>query len=161
MAFDRSKREKKHARKVIEYEKFLGVEESLCTLILQAVEGPYLEALKEYFIGYGGRTPFEMILHLHIKISKAMNKDKVQLKQEVFIMWEQPQVLSVYFKQIEKERKQLAKWSVKVSDNDIIIHVVNQIYESDWFSEEAMTKWEETNDNSKTWTQRQQFFQEA
>ena len=36
--FDRSKSEKKHARKVIKYEKFLGVEESLCTLILQAVK---------------------------------------------------------------------------------------------------------------------------
>ena len=29
MAFDQSKHEKKHARRLIEYEKFLGVEESL------------------------------------------------------------------------------------------------------------------------------------
>ena len=49
MAFDKSKSEKKHARKVIEYEKLLGVEESLLTLILQAVE--------EEYIGYGGRHP--------------------------------------------------------------------------------------------------------
>ena len=41
------KSEKKHARKVIEYEKLLGVEEPLHTLNLQAVEGPYLDALKE------------------------------------------------------------------------------------------------------------------
>ena len=54
-AFDRSKSKKKYARKVIEYEKFLGVEESLRTLILQVVEEPNLEALKEEYIGYGSR----------------------------------------------------------------------------------------------------------
>ena len=45
-----------------------------------------------------------------------------------------------YFKQIEKARKQLSKWNVSVFDNDIIIHVVDQMYESDLFSEEMMTK---------------------
>ena len=70
----------------MKYEKFLGVKESLQMLILQAVEGPYLEALKEDYIGYEGRTPFKMISHLHLKINKVANKDKVQLKKEVFIV---------------------------------------------------------------------------
>ena len=55
--------------------------------MLQAVEESYLEALKEDEIGYGGWTIFEMIKHLQIKISKVTNKDKVQLKKEVFIKW--------------------------------------------------------------------------
>ena len=84
-AFNRSKSEKKHARRVIEYEKFLGVEECLCTLIIHAVEEPYLKALKEEYIGYGSRTPFRMISHFCTKISKVTNKDKVQLKKKVFI----------------------------------------------------------------------------
>ena len=71
------------------------------------VEEPYLEALKEEYIGYGSRTPLEMIAHLCTKISEVINKDKVQLKKEVFIKWEQPQVLSTYFKIIENARKQL------------------------------------------------------
>ena len=66
----------------------MGVEESIRTLLLQAVEESYLEALKEEYIGYGGRTPFEMIEHLRTKISKVTNKEKVLLKKEVFIMWE-------------------------------------------------------------------------
>ena len=123
---------------------------SLYTLIPHVVKEPYLEALKEEYIGYGSRTPFEMISHLHTNISKVTNKDKVQLKKEVFIKWEQPQVLSAYFKQIEKARKQLEKWSVNMSNNDIVIHIVNQMYELIWFSEDTMTKWEESNDNSKT-----------
>ena len=44
-----------------------------------------------------------------------------------------------------------------MSDNDIVIHIVNQMFESDWFSEDTMTKWEETNDNRKTWKQCQPF----
>ena len=92
--FDQSKGEKKYTRKVIEYEKFLGIKESNQILIIQAIKNPYLEALKEDYIGHGG---------------EMTNKDKVQLKKEVFIMWEQPQVLFACFKQIKKARKQLAK----------------------------------------------------
>ena len=46
-------------------------------------------------------------------------------------MWEQPQVLSASFKQIDKAQKQLAKWNIKVSDDEVVIHVVDQMYESD------------------------------
>ena len=69
---------------------------------------------------------------MQTKISKVTNKDKVQLKKEVFITWEEPQVLSAYFKQVEKARKQLTKWNVKVSDNSIVIYVVDQMYNSVW-----------------------------
>ena len=54
-SFDWSKGKKKHSRKVIKYEQFLGVKESIWTLLLQAIKKPYLEALKEDYIGYGGR----------------------------------------------------------------------------------------------------------
>ena len=46
-SYDCSKCKKNHAQKVIKNEKFLGVEENIPTLILQVVEEPYLEALKE------------------------------------------------------------------------------------------------------------------
>ena len=108
--FDRSKSNKRHARRVIEYEKCLGIKESLHTLILHVMEEPYLKALKEEYITYGSRTPFEIISHFCTKISKVTNKDKVQLKKEVFINWEQPQVLSAYFKQIEKPENNGKKW---------------------------------------------------
>ena len=57
---------------------FLGVKECIQTLIIQAIEEPYIEALKEDYIGYGGRMPYQMIEHLQMKISKVTNKDKVQ-----------------------------------------------------------------------------------
>ena len=137
-AFDRSKSKKKHARQVIKCEKFFGVDKSL------------LEALKEKYAGYECRMSYEMVC---TKISNVTKKHIVQLKKAFFTPWEQPQVLSAYIKQIEKARKQLQKWSVNVPDNDIVIYVVDQMYESDWFSEDTMTKWEETNDNKKTWKQ--------
>ena len=48
-----------------------------------------------------------------------------------------------------------------MSDNDIVIHVVDQMYELDSFSEEAMMNWEEIPNNNKTWTMCQQFFEAA
>ena len=65
------------------------------------------------------------------------------------------------FKKNEKARKQLAKWKEKVSDDDSIIHIVNQMYKCNWSSKEIMTKWEETKDGSKTWQNCQQFFDKA
>ena len=56
-SFDQSKGEKKHATMVIEHNKFLGVEESRRTLILQVVK-------REESTGYGGKTPFKIIEHL-------------------------------------------------------------------------------------------------
>ena len=106
MVFDQSKSENIYARRLIEYEKFLGVEESLRTLILQAVNEPFVEALEEKYIGYGRQTPHEIIMHLQIKVNKFINRDKLNLKREEFVAWEQPQVLSAYFKQIEKAKKQ-------------------------------------------------------
>ena len=96
-----------------------------------------------------------------MKISKATSKDKVQLKKEVFITWERPQVLSAYVKQIKKARKQVAKWNVKVLDDDIMINLVDQMYASDWFSEETMMAWEETQDAQMTWAKCQAFFEAA
>ena len=40
-----------------------------------------------------------------------------------------------------------------VSDDDIIMYVVKQMYVTNWFSEDHMTEWEECNDQNKTWEQ--------
>ena len=54
-----------------------------------------------------------MIDHLQTKISKVTNQDKVQLKKEVFITWKKSQILSAYFKQVNKAKKQMAIWKLK------------------------------------------------
>ena len=71
-AFDQSKGEKVHARKVMEYEKFLEVKESMRQLIWQVVEEPYLEALKKDYISCSGRILYSMLGYLRNKISKAV-----------------------------------------------------------------------------------------
>ena len=48
-----------------------------------------------------------------------------------------------------------------MSDNNILVHMVDQMYMPDWFSKDTMTIWEETKINSKTWKQCQQFFEEV
>ena len=73
MAFDWSKSENEHARNFIDYEKFLGVVESLRSLILQAGNERFVEALKEEYIGYGRQMPHDLIMHLWTKISKLSN----------------------------------------------------------------------------------------
>ena len=96
LSFTRSKGGEKHARKLVKCEKFLEVEESIWTLLIQAVDELFIEPLKEDYIGYGRRMPYEVIEHLQTIISKMATKEKVQLKDKVFIKWEQPQVFLAY-----------------------------------------------------------------
>ena len=137
---------------------FLGFEESIQAPLLQAVNDPFLEALKEEYVEYGDRIPFDKIEHLWTKISMITKKGKVQLKKKEFNKWEQPQVLSVKFKWIDKVQMQLAKWKVKVSEDNIVVHIADQMNESDFFSEETMTKREKLNYFYKTWFRWQIFF---
>ena len=50
-----------------------------------------------------------MIHHCWSKISNATNQDKVAVKRKIFILWEQPKVLSAYFKKMEMAKKKLKK----------------------------------------------------
>ena len=65
------------------------------------------------------------MLKLRSEISKVTNRDKAILKKEVFIEQEQLQVLSVYFRQVKKAQKKLTMWHVKVTDDNVVIHVVD------------------------------------
>ena len=58
-AFDRSESEKRHSRQVNEYEKFLGVEESLHTLILQVVD--------YHTSKHSKRNTLDMVAEHHLK----------------------------------------------------------------------------------------------
>ena len=77
-----------------------------------------------------------MINHLRSKISTVTNWEKAAVKREIFIPWEQPTVLSAYFKKIEIAKKKLKKWNITASDDDIVIHVMGQMYDSNWFNKE-------------------------
>ena len=49
---------------------------------------------------------------------------------------------------------------MKVTDDDIVIHVVDQMYESNWFLEETMNKWEALTNDEKILTKCKEFFEE-
>ena len=46
-----------------------------------------------------------------------------------------------------------------MSDEDIMIHVADQMYECDWFSEETMMTWKDMQDTDKMWAKCQAFFE--
>ena len=89
-----------------------------------------------------------MIHHLRGKISKITNWDKATVRHEISISWEQPTVLCASFKKIKTAKKKLNKWNVTVSDYDIFIHVMKQIYDTNWFPEKHMTEQEEREDRN-------------
>ena len=43
--------------------------------------------------------------------------------------------------------------------DDIVIHVINVMYDSNWFSKDTMTYWEDILNKNKTWNRCQQVFE--
>ena len=51
----------------------------------------------------------------------------------------------------QSSQEKLKKWNDTVSDDNIVIHVVEQVSESDWFTKKNMTEWENNDDRNKSW----------
>ena len=101
-----------------------------------------------------------MIKHLQTKISKVTNKGGAAKEVSVHHVGATTSPISI-LQTYCYGTKELAKWNVKVSYYDIVIHAVDQMYESDWFSKDTMTKWGETQDNDKTWSKCQKFSEDT
>ena len=85
-----------------------------------------------------------MITHLQAKISKVMNEEKVQQKRGLHHLGTTTSSLST-FQTNQKSTKTIGKWSIKVFNDNMVIHVSDQMYELNCFSKGTITKWEEIN----------------
>ena len=153
----RMKRVAEHKRKIEEFEKYRGVLQGIRERILYAVDEQYLRALKQTLIGYAKTTPREMLDHLFDNCTMG-TLDIDQLEKELDANWETDDHINEYIRKLEERRKHLKEAGIEVTDSQILLKFVKQMYLSGHFDENDMTDWEKKTTNQKTVEEAKRYF---
>ena len=94
-------------------------------------------------------TPWQLLTHLFDNcIQGAININELEenLNQE----WETADHLSKYMRKMKDAQKKIAKAGVDISESQLVLKMVKQMYQSRNFDETDMMKWEKKPNSDKT-----------
>jgi len=143
-------KEAEHKEKLRLYQVFLGVEQALREMIVEAVDKQHIAELDEEYVGYTGVTPLAMIEHLRKGCCKLTNKDREELDKELRAPWDQTDNIATYFRQVDLTEKKMKRWQMDVTESAKVVIAVGQMYASELFDEKEMMAWENKSDAQKT-----------
>ena len=154
----RKLREAIHRKKIIEYEKYLAVTAKLRKVIEEAVPEEYLEDIKDDVVGFDMLLPYDMLQHVRSKIALTTS-DIDEMKSTVFITWDATEsTLRKFINRMESGFKGCTRWKIVIPEQDLVQHLVKQVYASNIFEEKVMTDWENKRTILKTWTRAKEYF---
>jgi hypothetical protein len=126
--------------------------------IIECMEEQYVEELNEDYFGYANQTIKILLNHLHTKWCKVMTKEWTNAMEAFYQAWVSSTTHVITFgRQLTKQQKK-ARQSMSSSPRRPKLHFVGQMYKSDYFTEEQMTKYEMQSNANKVWTTMLQFF---
>ncbi|KAL7478346.1 LOW QUALITY PROTEIN: hypothetical protein ACHAW6_006995, partial [Cyclotella cf. meneghiniana] len=147
-----------HERKIEEYETFRGVMAGIKEQILYAVEEQYLRALKQPLLGYSRVTPLEMLSHLFDNCTLG-TMDLDQLETSLNDAWATDDHINEFIRKLDDKREKLNTAGIAVSDQQMVIKFVKQMYHSGNFDEQDLTNWERKAMADKTYVNAKTYFQ--
>jgi hypothetical protein len=112
-AAQRPQREAEHKELMKQFETWAGVQDGLKDLILQAVEGIYMEEIKAPTIGFLNVTPRAMLTHLMDRWGGLDFVNISVLISEQDGPWSVTEVPTAYFTRVEKAIKQLEQVNIQ------------------------------------------------
>ena len=88
-----------------------------------------------------------------------MTKERTDATEAFYQVWVPSTTHVITFgRQLTKQQKKCKTINVIISEEAKTLHFVGQMYKSDYFTEEQMTKYEMQRDADKVWTTTLQFF---
>jgi hypothetical protein len=116
------------------------------------------ELIKDYF-GYANQTIKTLLDHLRTEWCKVMTKERADATEAFNQAWVPSTTHIITFgRQLTKKQKKCKTINVIISKEAKTLHFVGQMYKSDYFAKEQMTKYEMQRDADKVWTTALQFF---
>jgi hypothetical protein len=111
--------------------------------IIDSVEEQYVEELNEDYFGYANQTIKSLLKHLCTNWCKVMTKECTDATEAFYHTWvpSSTHVITVG-RQLTKLQKKCRTINVIISDKAKTLHFVGQMYKSDYFTEDQMTKFE-------------------
>ena len=137
----RRRRIAEHERKIKEYEMFRGVMAGIKEQILYAVEEQYIRALKQPLLGYSRVTPLEMLTNLFDNCTLG-TMDLDQLETSLNDAWATDDHVNEFIRKLDDKREKFNTAGIAVSDQQMVVKFVKQMYHSGNFDEQDLTNWE-------------------
>mgnify|MGYP006146177255 FL=1 len=120
--------------------------------IINSVEEQYIEELNEEYFGYANSTIKSVLHHLRTNWCKVMTRERTDATEAFYQAWVPNMTHIITFgRQLNKQQKKCKTINVIISDEAKTLHFVGQMYKSDYFTEEQMTKYEILSDSNKVW----------
>jgi hypothetical protein len=127
--------------------------------IIDSVEEQYVEELNKEYFGYANQTIKTIIDHLRTNWCKVMTKERTDATEAFYLAWVPNTMHIIMFgRQLTKLQKKCKTINVIISKEAKTLHFVGQMYKSNYFTKEQMTKYEMLVDKDKTWALTLQHF---
>ena len=120
--------------------------------IIDCVKEQYIKELNEYFFGYANSNIKSVLHHLRTNWCKVMTRERTDTTEAFYQAWVPNMTHIITFgRKLTKQQKRCKTINVIISDKAKTLHFVGQMYKSDYFTEEQMTKYEILSDANKVW----------
>jgi hypothetical protein len=111
-------------------------------LIIGSAKEQYIEEHTKDYFGYANETIKMLLTHLHTKLCKVMTKEPTIAAEAFYQAWVPltTQIITSC-RQLNKEQKKCKNINVIISDEAKTLHFVGQMYKSNYYTEEQITKY--------------------
>jgi hypothetical protein len=120
--------------------------------IIDCIEEQYVEELNEDYFGYANQMIKSILAHLCTNWYKVMTKECTNATEAFYHTWVPSSTHVIMFgHQLTKLQKKCCTINIIISDKFKTLHFIGQMYKSDYFTEDQMTKYKMRLDANKEW----------
>ncbi len=149
-AATRSWMEAEHKEQVNQFHTFIGVGMGLKDLVLKAIDKDYLLEIKHNHVAFLNMTAAQMLTHLRNCWGVVDFVDITALMAECDAPWSVDEVPTLYFNQVEKAMKQLAKANINW-DRQAMMNKALKYFKDAGSYKPAIREWEAQPVATQTW----------
>ena len=119
--------------------------------IIDSVKGQYGKELNKDYFGYANQTIKMLLTHLCTNWCKFMMSARTDTTEAFYQAWVPSTTNIITFgRQLIKQKKKCKDINVIISEKAKTLHFIGQMYKSNYYTEEQMTKYKMQADINKT-----------
>jgi len=120
--------------------------------IIYSVKEQYIKELSKEYFGFAKNTIKSVLHHLQTNWCKVMTREHIDTTKAFYLACVSNMTHIITFgRQLNKQQKKCKTINAIISDKAKTLHFVGQMYKSDYFTKEQMTKYEILSDTNKVW----------
>jgi hypothetical protein len=120
--------------------------------IIDSVEEQYIKELNKDYFGYANQTTKSLLEHLCKNWCKVMTKERTNATKAFYHTWVPSSTHVIMFHwQMTKLQNKCCTINIIISDEAKTLHFVGQMYKSDYFTDDQMTKYKMQSNADKEW----------